>query len=273
VEIPDAERLYFRRIGRFDPYLDPQFESSDVPLDQRPLTGLTQYGAYVFCQWLTLRTGRLYRLPTEAEWEYGARAGTKSAYFFGDSPDRLEEYAWFGRKLETGASGVGKKKPNPWGLYDMYGNVAEWTLDGWTDRYPDGQGPLKDPWFRRRADQPFGVVRGGDWTSTAAELRSAARRQEDDTFDRVVFTDWHLFSLHEAGRKVGIRVVSPVDLQADGPKDVPIPAQFLEDQRRSDKLSREAAAQRQQEEQNERDRIQIRAVNPGDPKAEPDRSR
>ena len=94
-----------------------------------PVGNVTQLAASKFCEWLSAKTGYFYRLPTEAEWEYAARAGTTTNFYFSDDSAKLGEYAWYNENSEGSYHKIGLKKPNPWGLHDMYGNVAEWTLD------------------------------------------------------------------------------------------------------------------------------------------------
>ena len=94
-----------------------------------PAICMTQLAAVKFCEWLSAMTGHFYRLPTEAEWEYACRAGTNDAYSFGNSSTDLDEYAWYQSNSNEKYQRVGTKKPNQWNLYDMHGNVAEWTLD------------------------------------------------------------------------------------------------------------------------------------------------
>jgi formylglycine-generating enzyme required for sulfatase activity len=144
-----------------------------------PAIAMTQHAANKYCQWLSAKTGEFYRLPTEAEWEYACRAGTTTAYFFGDDPAKLKDYAWFEDTSDFKYQKVGKKKPNPWGLYDLYGNVVEYVLDQYGPQYyqqcAGADGAVIDPW--NKATQPYPhSVRGGSWDDMAEMCRSAARR-------------------------------------------------------------------------------------------------
>ena len=177
-----------------------------------PAICMTQHSCRVFCKWLTAKTGRYYRLPTEAEWEYACRAGTTTAYSFGDDPELLDEYAWTLSNSEERYQKVGQKKPNPWGLHDMHGNVAEWTLDEHKeDFYAEckKQGTVKNPLAIPLVEYPR-VVRGGSWDDGPRRTRSAARvgstedwKQQDPQVPQSIwyFTD----ALH-----VGFRIVRPL---------------------------------------------------------------
>jgi formylglycine-generating enzyme required for sulfatase activity len=111
-----------------------------------------------------------YRLPTEAEWEYAARAGSRTAYAFGENAGRLGEYAWYKENSGGQTHSVALKKPNAWGLYDMHGNVWQWV----EDRYAaDLVAPAVDP--AGANEGPFRVIRGGNWFFPAPQLRSAIR--------------------------------------------------------------------------------------------------
>ena len=128
--------------------------------DEHPVVCVTWDDAVAFCQWLSRKEGKAYRLPTEAEWEYACRAGTQTRYSFGDDAKGLSEHAWFLANSLSQAHAVGGKKPNAWGLYDMHGNVSEWVADWYAGAY-DGPSPRTDP-----PGAPSGtmrVMRGGSW--------------------------------------------------------------------------------------------------------------
>jgi formylglycine-generating enzyme required for sulfatase activity len=113
------------------------------------------------------------RLPTEAEWEYAARAGSASAYSFGDDPGLLGEYAWYTDNAAGNDPPVGAKKPNAWGLYDLHGYLWEWCADV---GHPNYEGAPTDGSARLDGDQPeHRVIRGGSWKDPADRLRSATR--------------------------------------------------------------------------------------------------
>ncbi|HEX4129541.1 MAG TPA: SUMF1/EgtB/PvdO family nonheme iron enzyme [Pirellulales bacterium] len=156
------------------PYTDMTF---GMGKETYPAICMTQYAAFRYCEWLSAKTGRYYRLPTEAEWEYACRAGTTTSYAFGDDVSKLGDYAWFYENSEEAYHPIAKKKPNPWGLYDMHGNVSEWCADAYqSDFYATMKGKVtKDPLNVPKEVEPC-VVRGGSWDDDPDRLRSAARR-------------------------------------------------------------------------------------------------
>jgi formylglycine-generating enzyme required for sulfatase activity len=146
-----------------------------------PVEMVSWDNAVGFCRKLSEKTGKAARLPTEAEWEYACRAGSRTRFSFGDSDSALRDYAWYGSNSGRKPNPVGQKKPNAWGLYDMYGNVWEWCAD-WYGDYPNGA--VTDPQGAASGSQR--VVRGGSWGDGADSCRSA-RRYKDRPFFRYGF--------------------------------------------------------------------------------------
>jgi formylglycine-generating enzyme required for sulfatase activity len=198
------------------PYSDMSF---GMGKEGFPAICMTQFAAKMYCKWLSAKTGHYYRLPTEAEWEYACRAGTTTAYSFGDDPKQLKDYGWYGESEDGSESGnsnekyhkVGLKKPNPWGLYDMHGNVAEWCLDQYApDTYQKlASGAIDNPLVPSAKAYPH-VVRGGSWIDPPDMSRSAARRGSTKDWKmqdpQIPQSIWY----HTDANFVGFRVVRPL---------------------------------------------------------------
>ena len=125
-----------------------------------------------------------YRLPTEAEWEFAARAGTETLYSFGDDPSQLKLHAWSKLNSTRGPHPVGKKEPNPWGLHDIYGNVWEWCNDFYQEDYYR-QSPAQNPPGPEAGENR--VVRGGCWNSRPNMCRSSYRNYENPGYTDACF--------------------------------------------------------------------------------------
>jgi formylglycine-generating enzyme required for sulfatase activity len=193
--------------GATTPYVEMSF---GMGVDNYPAICMTQLAAVKFCEWLSAMTGHFYRLPTEAEWEYACRAGTETSYSFGDDPSLLSEFAWYAENSKDKYQKVGNKKPNPWGLYDMHGNVAEWTLDQYVPTaYSNRKDGESNPLVEGEKVYPK-AVRGGSWMDNQNRLRSAARRPSSKKWKRrdpqIPKSKWW----HTDAPFVGFRLVRPL---------------------------------------------------------------
>ena len=188
---------------------------------KQPAVTMTQYSARQYTKWLSGLTGRFYRLPAEAEWEYACRAGTKAPFSFLETGS-ISDHAWFVENSDDTTHPVGEKKPNPWGLFDMHGNVSEWVIDEMTaDGYATAA-ELSQPVsaadsIRWPTDLESRVVRGGAYFDEPSQCRSAARRGSEDEAWKDVDPNlpkspfWYT---EEPALGVGMRLVRPVDIPA-----------------------------------------------------------
>ena len=191
------------------PYVDMSF---GMGKSGYPAICMTQLSAKMYCMWLSARTGVFYRLPTEAEWEFACKAGTDTAYSFGDDASDLSNHSWHLGNSRFQYQRVGSKSPNPFGLYDMHGNVWEWVLDQFTPPSAQASSDIRiNPLVAPNTLYPR-VVKGGSWDDGAVSHRTAARmgseeawKQQDPQIPKSV---WY----HTDALFVGFRVVRPREI-------------------------------------------------------------
>lgn len=209
-----SESLDIDGITAPTPLYEPDVTYAVGQEPDQPAVTMSQFAAKQYTKWLSGITQHQYRLPTEAEWEYAARAGTTTPYSFAPE-NSLDDYAWYAANSDDQLQAVGSKLPNAWGLHDMHGNVAEWVLDEYVaDRYSQ----LKDNTTIAKATRwptqlyPR-VIRGGCWFDEPARCRTAARHQSDDpewtvSDPNLPISPW--WFTEEPASGVGFRLVRPL---------------------------------------------------------------
>ena len=140
-----------------------------------PVENISWNEAQEFARKLSAKTGKSYRLPSESEWEYAARAGSSSKWSFGDDESQLGAHAWFNANSGSNTNPVAQKRPNAFGLYDMHGNAWEWVQDTYHENYPGA--PSDGSAWVSGGDQARRVRRGGAWFNVPRYLRSANRNR------------------------------------------------------------------------------------------------
>ncbi len=200
------------------PLYEPSVTYDAGQEDEQCAATITQYAAKQYTKWLSLSSGQFYRLPYESEWEHACRAGTTTRFYFGDDDDELEEHAWFENNSDEERHEVGELEPNPWGLYDMYGNVSEWVLDGYSEQgYLFAKGAAADKVFSvtEAYQQPKKVtqrvLRGGCFQQTAEHCNSVARQSAEDwriADPNTPDSPWWFSDSESMG--VGFRIIRPL---------------------------------------------------------------
>ncbi len=171
IGVTEVTQKQWREVMGTDPSF---FKGDDLPVEH-----ITWQEAVEFCERLSRRENKRYRLPSEAEWEYACRAGTTTAYNTGDGEPALMEAGWFLKNGANKTHPVGQKKPNAWGLYDMHGNVSEWCADrakGDPDTFTSESGLVNEEIASARDH------RGGSWGLGASDCRSASRHRNQGRF-------------------------------------------------------------------------------------------
>ncbi|MCH2206887.1 MAG: SUMF1/EgtB/PvdO family nonheme iron enzyme [Lentisphaerales bacterium] len=208
------------------PYVDMSF---GMGKKRRPAICLTQLAVKAYCMWLSAKTGHFYRLPTEAEWEYACRAGTKTKYYWGDDINDFNDYEWFYDNTDEIYQEIGTKKPNPFGLHDMLGNVSEWCLDSYREDFGTKSAshnpialPLKNPALNPAMEAPWPtkiygrIVKGGNYQDDSTDVTPARRlisskewKQLDPQLPKSVW--WMTDSLHVGFRIVRSKEIPPLE--------------------------------------------------------------
>src|SRR5688572_15465057 len=208
MDVPQTKAIAVDAVSRpTAQYIDLTWGMGRDP--KQPTNSMSQAAAIMYCKWLYAKTGIFYRLPTEAEWEYACRAGATTAFPFDNSPQQLKEYAFFKENSGNKFQKVGQIKPNAWGLYDMLGNLSEWTLDqydptAYQKLSDNAKGPLTPPGSRYPR-----VVRGGSYLADAKDCRCANRISSLTDWNKrdpqIPKSRWWLTD----GMTVGFRIVRP----------------------------------------------------------------
>ncbi len=173
-----------------------------------PANSMSQRTALMYCKWLYQKTKIFYRLPTEVEWEYACKAGTNTIYFFGNDPNKLGDYAWYDKNSNNKYQKVGQKLANPWGLYDMLGNMMEWTLDHYLPNAYTSYSSIHPQAPFNSSKYPKSL-RGGSYMDQATDLRSSQRFHSDPIWNKrdpqIPKSKWWLTE----AKNVGFRLVRP----------------------------------------------------------------
>ncbi len=180
-----------------------------------PVNSLSQRAAIMYCRWLYNKTGVFYRLPTEAEWEYACRAGTTTSYYFGNDEKQLDKYAWYKNNSDNKFQKTGLKLPNAWGLFDMLGNISEWTMDHYDEKLLESMADKADnPIVAPTKSNYPKALRGGSYMDEANKLRSANRFKSDPSWNRrdpqIPKSKWWLTD----APFVGFRIIRPLQQPA-----------------------------------------------------------
>jgi len=201
------------------PYEDPTF---GMGKDGFPAVSMTQFAALQYCKWLSEKSGTFYRLPTEAEWEYACKAGKDATYYWGEDASQLDTHAWYYDNSTEKYHPRGSKLPNPWGLYDMLGNVSEWTLDQYEkDAYTEMATTMTEeinPWIRPTKLHPRSV-RGGSWDDRADQQRCTCRIESSRRWKERDPQIPKSFWWNTDSPFVGFRIISPVDQPSQEEQD------------------------------------------------------
>lgn len=208
LEIPQTKAVAVDAVSRpTAQYIDLTWGMGREP--RHPANSMSQAAAIMYCKWLYEKTGIFYRLPTEAEWEYACRAGTTTAFPFSNDPNRLQEYGYFNVNSQDKFQLVKQRKPNAWGLYDMHGNLSEWTLDQYDAAIHTKVQGVKNPQTTPGARYPR-VARGGSYLDPVTEGRCANRIASAATWNQrdpqIPKSRWWLTD----GMFMGFRIVRPV---------------------------------------------------------------